>query len=574
MKGSARRLREKEAATQPVERGIWTRSMGMEMGQNGDDREGASGADILVVDDEPDVARIMAINLEFEGYRVRVVHDGVEALRAVGERKPDCILLDIMMPGMDGFEVLKHLKRNTETSDIPVIVVTARDTDMDRLKGFGGGAVEYVAKPFNVGELKYYVSRALSQVDRDLEERARQERVRRLQLSTLRDITEKLISTLELQEVLETIAGRLQELFQLDLCVISLLDPTARHLFPACVRSRLPLGARERAKFTFPRDRVGRWVDREKGTGTPIHVLPPSFLAGDEVSGVLAGLRSLFLLPLRAKGRFIGVIFLGKVKEMELSPQEAELLAAVGNQAALAIENARLYEELRADEEIHRQLLQRVINAQEDERRRLAIELHDGVIQNLVSAVFRVQFGEARMESDPVEARRALRESQEIINHGIAEMRRIISGLRPTLLDDMGLVPALRKYIRRVQEEAPGGLKIELREGEIPQLTPEAETALFRICQEALHNVVRHSRCREARVELFKEGEQLVLRVEDDGLGFDFPPPQRKAHRGFGLAGMRERAESLGGTLEVRSVPSEGTCVEARFPLYAVSREV
>ncbi|MDI6873851.1 response regulator [Candidatus Solincola sp.] len=544
-----------------------------DVGRNEDDREGASGADILVVDDEPDVARIMAINLEFEGYRVRVAHDGVEALRAVEERKPDCILLDIMMPGMDGFEVLRRLKKDPGTSDIPVIVVTARDTDMDRLKGFGGGAVEYLAKPFDLGELKGHVSRVLSLRDRDAEERARQERVRRLQLSTLRDITEKLISTLELEEVLETIVERLQDLFELDVCAISLLDAIGRRLRPASVRSRLPLGDREWSRFSLPYDRLREWTDPEGAYGSGIQPLPPSFLAGEVVAGVLAGLRSLFLLPLRARGRFIGVIFLGKVKEMELSPQEAELLAAVGNQAAIAIENARLYDELRYDEQVHRQLLQRVINAQEDERRRLAIELHDGVIQNLVSAVFRMQFGEARLESDPEGARRALRESQEIINQGIAEMRRIISGLRPTMLDDMGLVPALQKYIRRVQEEAPWELKIELKEGDIPQLTMEAETALFRICQEALHNVVKHSRCRRAGVELGVEGDKLVLRVEDDGVGFEFPLSQRKSSRGFGLAGMRERAESLGGTLQVRSAPGEGTLLVASFPLYAVSKE-
>ncbi len=532
----------------------------------------AAAADILVVDDEPDVARIMALNLEFEGYRVRVAHDGFEALRAVEERKPDCLLLDIMMPGMDGFEVLRRLKKDPDTSDIPVIVVTARDTDMDRLKGYGGGAVEYVPKPFDLGELKGLVSRVLYQRDRELEERARRERVRSLQLSTLRDITEKLISSLELEEVLETIAERLRDLFELDVCAVSLLDPTGQRLIPACVRPPSPTG--ESSIFYQPFQRLRGYVDPEDGHGSAVTPLPVSVLAGDRVAGLAAGLRSLYLLPLRARGRFIGVIFLGKAREMELTPQESELLAAVGNQAAMAIENARLYEELRYDEEVHRQLLQRVINAQEDERRRLAIELHDGVIQNLVSAVFRIRFGEARLESDPEEARRALRESQEIINQGIAEMRRIISGLRPTMLDDLGLVPALRKYIRRVEEETPWELKIELREGEMPGLTPEAETAIFRICQEALHNVVKHSRCRRAVVELRREGEQLVLRVEDDGVGFEFPLPQRKGTWGFGLAGMRERAESLGGVLEVRSVPGEGTVVEARFPLYAVSGEV
>ncbi len=535
--------------------------------------EMVSGADILVVDDEPEVARIMAMNLEFEGHRVRVAHDGLEALREVEEKKPDCILLDIMMPKMDGFEVLKRLKKDPETSDIPVIVVTARDTDMDRLKGLGGGAVEYVAKPFDLGELKAHVSRALSVKDRGLEEQARQERIRRLQLSTLRDITEKLISTLELEEVLETIGEKLRHLFELDVCAITLLDAAGRRFYPASVCSRLPLGERERNKFHIPYERLREWTEQEGAYDSGVQPLPASVLSGDEVAGVLAGLRSLYLLPLRAKGRFIGVIFLGRVKEMELSPQEVELLAAVGNQAALAIENARLYEELRYDEEIHRQLLQRVINAQEDERRRVAMELHDGVIQNLVSAVFRVQFGEARLESDPQGARRALRESQEIINQGIDEMRRIIAGLRPTMLDDMGLVPALQKYIRRVQEEAPWELKIELKEGEVPQLTPEAETALYRICQEALHNVVKHSRCRRAEVELSSEGEELVLRVEDDGVGFEFPPSQRRQSRGFGLAGMRERAESLGGRLRVKSAPGEGTLVEARFPLYAVSKE-
>lgn len=533
-----------------------------------------SGADILVVDDEPDVAKILALNLEFEGHRVRVAYDGREALREVAYRKPDCILLDIMMPEIDGWEVLRRLKSDPGTADIPVIVVTARDTDIDRLKGLGGGAVEYIAKPFDIGELKRHVSRALSEKDRELEERAREERVRSLQLSTLRDITEKLISTLELEEVLETIVEKLLDLFELDICAISLIDAAGRRLHLASVRSRLPLSRQEESKFDFPYERIQEWVNPGGVPRGEVCAVPPFFLATEGITGVLAELKSLYLLPLRAKGKFIGVIFLGRGQELHFGEQELELLAAIGNQAAIAIENARLYDELRYDEEVHRQLLQRVITAQEDERRRVAIELHDGVIQNLVSAVFRLQLGAARLQSDPEEARRALLESQKIINQGIAEMRRIVSGLRPTMLDDLGLSAALRKYIRRVQEEAPLGLKIELEEGEIPELTPEAETALFRICQEALHNVVKHSRCRVAKVSLGREGDEMLLRVEDDGVGFEFPPAQRKATRGFGLAGMRERAQSLGGTLRVLSAPGEGTVLEARFPLYVVSREV
>jgi len=201
------------------------------------------------------------------------------------------------------------------------------------------------------------------------------------------------------------------------------------------------------------------------------------------------------------------------------------------------------------------------------------MELHDGVIQNLVSAAFRLQLCSARLENDPEEARRALLESREIIDAGIAEMRRIIAGLRPSILDDLGLSAALQKYIMRLQEETPFNIHIELEETGIPPLTTEAETALFRISQEALNNVVKHSRCRRARVTIGVEDGELFLRVEDDGVGFEPPGAQRRMARSYGLVGMRERAESLGGTMAVESAPGEGTSVEVRFPLYAVTRE-
>jgi len=536
-------------------------------------RETTTSSQILVVDDEPDVARIMAINLEFEGYQVRVAYDGRQALEEVAREKPDCILLDIMMPEVDGWEVLRRLKSDPETASIPVIVVTARDTDIDRIKGFSGGAVEYITKPFDTQVLKHHVRRVLGERDLEWEEKNREERIQKLQLTTLRDITEKLISTLEIEEVLETIVEKLMVLYDLEVCAICLPDLTGRRLNLASLRSRSPLGHKERERFNLTYYRLQELVgDNPAKLQGPQEVRTADF-ARDDVSGVLTGLRSLYLLPLRAKGRFIGVIFLGHGGRMTFSEQELELLSAIGNQAAIAIENARLYDDLRYDEEVHKQLLQRVITAQEDERRRVAIELHDGVIQNLVSAVFRLQLCSACLEENPAEARKALLESQEIINAGITEMRRVISGLRPTMLDDLGLIPALEKHIRRIREEAPVEMEIELEGAEVPPLTLEAETVLFRISQEALNNVVKHSRCRRARVSIEVEGEELCLRIEDDGVGFELPSVQRRGARGFGMAGMRERAESVGGNLTVRSGPGEGTLVEARFPLYAVAKE-
>ena len=533
----------------------------------------AEEADILVVDDEPDVAKIIAMNLEFEGYRVRKALGGRQALEEVARKKPDCVLLDIMMPEVDGWEVLRRLKEDPATAGIPVIVVTARNTDIDHLKGLGGGAVGYITKPFDTGVLKSHVARALRERDRELVEQAREERVRSLQLSALRDITEKLISTLEIEDILEAIAEKLLALFGLDICALCLPDPTGRRLHLASLRARLPLSRREEAAFDLPRERLAEIVGVDPFSAGGLHVLSPGAFAGSEVVGTMAGLRSFYLLTLQAKEKPIGVIFLGHREEMRFGEQERELLAAIGNQAAIAIENARLYDDLRHDEEVHRQLLQKVITAQEDERRRVAMELHDGVIQNLVSATFRLQLCSASLESDPEQARRALLESHQIIDAGIVEMRRIISGLRPSILDDLGLIAALQKFIMRIQEEAPFDLHIELEELGIPPLTTEAETALFRISQEALNNVVKHSRCRRARVTIKVENGELLLRVEDDGVGFEPPGVQRRMARSYGLVGMRERAESLGGTMAVDSAPGEGTSVEVRLPLYAVTKE-
>lgn len=535
--------------------------------------KGGEAADILVVDDEPDVVNLIAMNLEFEGYRVRKAHSGKQALEEVARKRPDCMLLDIMMPEVDGWEVLYRLKKDPETAGIPVIVVTARSTDMDYLKGLGGGAVDYITKPFDTGILKAHVERALRERDRELVEQAREDRVRRLQLSALRDITEKLISTLEIEDILETIADRLLTLFDLDICALCLPDPTGRRLHLASFRSRFPLSRREQGAFDITRDRLAELVSCDPFSQGGLHAVSADDFAGGEVAGVLSGLRSLHLLALQAREKPVGVIFLGHRGDLRFGEQERELLAAIGNQAAIAIENARLYDDLRYDEEVHRQLLQRVITAQEDERRRVAMELHDGVIQNLVSAVYRLQLCAARLESDPEEARRALLESQEIIDAGIVEMRRIITGLRPSVLDDLGLSAALQKYIMRLQEEAPFDLHIELEEASIPPLTGEAETALFRIAQEALNNVVKHSRCRRARITIGVDEGELFLRVEDDGVGFEPPGVQRRPARSYGLVGMRERAESLGGALRVESAPGEGTSLEVRIPLYAVAKE-
>ena len=529
-------------------------------------------ADILVVDDEPDVVRIISINLDMAGYGVRTAYDGRQCLQEVERQKPDCILLDIMMPEIDGWQVLRVLKADPDTEDIPVIVVTARSTDVDRIKGFSGGAVEYITKPFDPAELIQQIERALRPRDEGEEEERRKDRIRKLQLSTIYDITEALISTLEIDEVLEIIAEKLLMLFDLNLCAISLLDDSGRNLRLACGRCTTSLSQGDMALLSFPMSHLEELVTRNPFPSGPQPVSISSFLAGGS-GNVLGLLRSLYLLPLRAKGKFTGIIALGTNGISQFGDEERDLLTAIGNEAAMAIENTRLYDNLRYDEEIHRELLQRVITAQEDERRRVAIELHDGIVQNIVSALFRLQLCSARLGDVPEEIRTALEESQEIVNESVTEIRRIITGLRPTMLDDLGLVVALERYIQSLRMEKQLSIKIEVRGEETPALTPEAETTIFRIAQEGLNNIIKHSQCNNAALSIGLEDGQLMLVIEDDGVGFDLIDLQRRTTHSFGLVGMRERAQTLGGTLEVDSSPGEGARITARFPLASVRKE-
>jgi signal transduction histidine kinase len=536
--------------------------------------EEVRAADILIVDDEVDVAKIIAINLEFDGHHVRIAYNGREALEEVARKAPDCILLDIMMPVMDGWQVLQALKKNPDTAEIPVIVVTARRTDVDHIRGFSGGAVEYITKPFNPEDLKLYVAKALEPRDEIAEEEKKLDRIRRLQLSTLHDITETLISTLEIDEVLEIIAEKLLKLFDLDLCAICLPNSLGYALHLASIRSSMPMSQEDLDVFEVQPERLGEIIDADPLSISGLLAIPASDFTHGALGGAVRRLQSLYLLSLKSKSGFTGLIFLGKEKEFLLGSEEEELLSAIGNQAAIAIENARLYDDLRYDEEVHKQLLQRVISAQESERRRVAVELHDGVIQNMVSALFRLQLCSERMDESPEEVRAALVEAEDIMNDGIVEMRRIVAGLRPLVLDDLGLEIALRKYIRHMLEEAPSPIEVEFAGVEVPPLTQEAETTLFRIAQEALSNILKHSQCERSSLSIAVKGHEIIMIIEDDGIGFEQPGVQHRMVHGFGLVGMRERAESLGGSLEVETSPRVGTTITVRLPLDVVKREV
>lgn len=273
-------------------------------------------------------------------------------------------------------------------------------------------------------------------------------------------------------------------------------------------------------------------------------------------------------VPLGTASDVIGVMNLVLPRRRALSARELATLSAIGHEIGLAAERARLYDEVRAKEALRGELLQKLMTAHEDERRRIARELHDEAGQALTALILNLQMAESAA-ADPAERQRLSR-LRGIAEATLAELRKLIYDLRPTVLDDLGLAAAIRWLVKEQIE--PQGLQVEMGlSGLHGRLPHHLETAVFRIVQEAFTNILKHARATQATIDTGQEDGRVRLVITDNGRGFDVAAAARgQEHRGMGLMGMQERAELLGGTWKVESHPGRGTRVEAVIPLEPV----
>ena len=339
-------------------------------------------AKILVVDDEKLNRLLLSTNLQESGYRVETAEDGQQALRILRTEPFDAVLLDLIMPKMDGYQALAEIKRDERLRRIPVIVISSADEMESIVRCIEMGAVDYLAKPFN---------------------------------------------------------------------------PVLLH-------------ARIRAS---------------------------------------------------------------------LASMHEERMAVLREQFA------------------------QVTAAQEEERQRIARELHDGLGPALASLNIRLRTVRKLLERDDHPLAGEVGELADQTQANIRDIRRLIHDLRPVALDELGLVPALREHLTRCEQEHGFLLDFEADVG--VRLPAAVETALFRIVQESVNNVLRHAQAQRVHVALMREPDQVSVQVGDDGQGFD--PQLSRSGRHLGLWSMRERVEQMGGQFTVRSAPGKGTTVIAVVPL-------
>ena len=232
----------------------------------------------------------------------------------------------------------------------------------------------------------------------------------------------------------------------------------------------------------------------------------------------------------------------------------------------------RLNRELEVSHERLRALSRRLFEVQEEERKRLARDLHDDVGQALTA--LKIQLESMARPGAELTARSRIEEIVDTVQHTLERVRQLSLSLRPPQLDDLGLVPALRSHLDRQARVA--GLHAHFEAEDAPQeLAPDAETACFRVAQEAINNVLRHARARNLWVRLFTAGGRLAISVRDDGRGFDLDSVRARAANGasLGLVGMEERMALAGGSFELRSSPGQGTVLLATFPIAVAGKE-
>jgi PAS domain S-box-containing protein len=404
--------------------------------------------------------------------------------------------------------------------------------------------------------ISYGGGEALCVIVHDVTERKRSaERLQRSldALLGLYEAGQILSSSLQREEIGSRLLEIARHVSNLTAAVISIPDEAGElHIW----RSTGLEGLWRRARFT-PEAMAARQKALETRKSQAIRLRRPEDADGDDLVSLN--------LPLLVRDRLIGVLE-AYGPEALMERQNEETLISLANQGASALENARLYTDLAERENRLQDLIRRLITAQEEERRKVSYEVHDGLAQTAAGAHQLLQAFARQHPPDSDKGRKDLARVLELVQQTVGEARYVIADLRPTALDDLGLAAAVRLQVEKIRNL---GSQVDYEETlGAERLPAEVETALFRVAQEALTNVHKHAPSARVKFTLQRLNNSVRLNVRDWGPGFDLEKATDGGGPGerLGLSSMRERVALLGGHLEVYSRPGEGTEVVAEIP--------
>ncbi|MGH3263361.1 MAG: GAF domain-containing sensor histidine kinase [Trebonia sp.] len=382
------------------------------------------------------------------------------------------------------------------------------------------------------------------------------------ELALLRELIQAASSGPEVEPLAAAAARMITEATCTDVCLVHVLNDTGRSLTLAGAtppfdrrvgQIHLPLGCA-----------ISGWVASRRQPAVISHdkQSDPRYLSIESLPG--SDFTSMVSVPMETNpGGLVGVLDVHTIHRREFSPRDVELLLVIGRLIAGALHQARLRRQLVARERAHENFVEQVIEAQEIERRRLAADIHDGISQRLITLSYRLDAAARATRDDLAAASEQLATARELVELTLLEARAAIRGLRPPVLDDLGLAGGLASLARSIPQI---DLEVELADTRLPE---HIELALYRIAQECLQNVVKHANATMARLRFSVDSDTARLEITDDGVGFNTleHPLGGDEMGGYGLLSMAERAELVGGRLNIRSRPGSGTAVTATIPL-------
>jgi signal transduction histidine kinase len=527
--------------------------------------------------------------LGYAGHQMIEAADGAEALDTTQQARPDLVIADVLMPTMDGYEFVRRLRADPSIAQTPVIFYTATYLEREAQALARACGVEYLlAKPSTPKHILDTVAAALGQRQILRPSRAPAPADDAFDREHVRLLTNKLAAKVD---ELTTVNGRLGALLDLSRRLAADHDP-ASLIQTCCDAAREIVGARYAAIDIHPSDLHPARYFHTSGISSAAHALVGDAPAGAGLLGKLmaegrplrlrdiaddpqsAGLpphhppmRSFLGAPIASASQVYGILYLAdKLGVDEFSLEDEQVALTLAAQMAVAYENAQLFTQVQAGSERLRILSQQLVQTQENERRAIARELHDEVGQSLTAALLNLQV--LADLPDPATLPARLDDSMALIDRVLQQIRALSLDLRPALLDDLGLAPALSWLVGRQAERA--GFVAQFSADQADERFQAAiESTCFRVVQEALTNVVRHAGASQVTVELRRCGAELRLHIRDDGVGFDVSAARRRAAHGqsVGLLGMQERIGLLGGHMRIESTPGHGTRIDVQLPL-------
>jgi len=452
---------------------------------------------ILIVDDNPANLELLSGILSEQGYKVRLIPDGQLALMSVQSTRPDLILLDILMPEMDGYQVCQELKADERTQDIPVIFVTALNEVFDKVKAFSLGGVDYITKPFEAKEV-------LARIETQL-------RISRLS----KQLLEQNARLTEQKELLQTIFDHIP-------VMVTLYD----------ARGRIQLVNQEL-------ERLLGWCGTELEDIDLLAELCPDLEQRQQaLDHMIAATGKWLDFKIRTRdGRYVDTswanIRLSNGMSIGIGQDISERLAAALRDRKQAQEASRL-----------------------EERNRMAQEIHDTLAQAFTGIIVHLGTASRKITVDPAAAQEHIKVGRDLARSGLTEARRSVEALRPKLLEDGDLCSALCSLSSQMFSHSSTHTICKVM-GKAYTLPQEVENNVLRIGQEALTNAFKYAKATEIRIELVYETTQFILRINDNGQGFEID--SFSVENGFGLMGMTERADRIGAKLTIQSQPGRGT---------------